>query len=79
MTRITTTDAKNKFGQVLDLAQAEPVHVQKHGRDIAVIVSAAEYQRLLSASAAPKVGPRVQQLLMQSMARRKSVYEALAR
>lgn len=62
MSRITATDAKNKLGQVLNMAQAEPVHVQKRGRDIAVIVSAAEYQRLMAASAAPTVRPRVQQL-----------------
>jgi prevent-host-death family protein len=79
MTWITATDAKNKFGQVLDMAQAEPVHVQKYGRDIAVIISAAEYQRLQAASAAPKVSPRVQQLRAESMERWKSVYEALAK
>jgi prevent-host-death family protein len=79
MSHITATDAKNKFGQVLDEAQREPVHVQKNGRDIAVVVSAAEYQRLQAASATPKVSPRVQQLLAESMERRKSVYEALAK
>ena len=31
MSEITATDAKNRFGQVLEMAQAEPVHVQKNG------------------------------------------------
>ncbi|KKB85328.1 hypothetical protein VW29_06670 [Devosia limi DSM 17137] len=79
MSTITATNAKNKFGQVLDQAQHEPVHVQKNGRDIAVVVSAAEYQRLIAASAGSKVSPRVQQLLAESMEQRRSVYEALAK
>lgn len=79
MSTITAIDAKNKFGQVLDQAQREPVHVQKNGRDIAVVVSAAEYQRLTAADTGSKVSPRVQQLLAESMELRRSVYEALAK
>lgn len=79
MSIITATDAKNKFGQVLEEAQREPIRIQKSGRDVAVLVSAAEYQRLQNAEAAPRVSPRVRQLLAESMERRRSVYEALAR
>lgn len=79
MSNITATDAKNKFGQVLDQAQHEPVHVQKNGRDIAVVVSAAEYQRLTEASAKPNVNPRLDALIDESMARWGRVYEALAK
>ena len=75
MSTISATDAKNNFGQVLDQAQHEPVH----GRDIAVVVSAAEYQRLSAANADSKVSPRVQQLLAESMKQRRSVYEVLAK
>jgi len=35
---MTATDAKNKFGQVLEMAQAEPVAIQKNGRDVAYVV-----------------------------------------
>jgi prevent-host-death family protein len=79
MSTITATDAKNKFGQVLDQAQLEPVHIQKNGRDVAVVISAAEYQRLSAANSDPKVSDRVRQLLADSMEKRRSVYEALAK
>ena len=36
MSAISATDAKNRFGQVLESARTEPVHVQKNGRDVAV-------------------------------------------
>ena len=78
MSTITATDAKNKFGQVLDEAQREPVRIQKNGRDIAVVLSAAEYERL-TAGNAERVGPRVRELLAESIRRRASVYEALAK
>ncbi|GLQ53397.1 type II toxin-antitoxin system Phd/YefM family antitoxin [Devosia nitrariae] len=79
MSTITATDAKNRFGQVLEEAQREPVRIQKSGRDVAVLVSAAEYQRLRDAESAPRVSPRVQRLLAESIERRRSVYEALAK
>ncbi|AKR58270.1 hypothetical protein XM25_21250 [Devosia sp. H5989] len=78
MSTITATDAKNKFGQVLDEAQREPVRIQKNGRDVAVVVSAAEYERLKTGSA-EAVGPRVRELLALSIRKRASVYEALAK
>lgn len=40
------TDAKNKFGQVLEMAMTEPVAIEKKGKPVAVILSFAEYQRL---------------------------------
>jgi len=78
MSTITATDAKNKFGQVLDEAQREPVRIQKNGRDVAVVVSAAEYERLKTGST-EAVGPRVRELLAESIRKRASVYEALAK
>lgn len=79
MNAINATDAKNRFGQVLEMAQAGPVHVQKNGRDVAVVLSAAEYGRLVEEGSAPRVNPRVKALLAESMERRKSLYEALAK
>ncbi len=42
----TATEAKNKFGQLLEQANIEPIAIEKAGRRVAVIISAAEYERL---------------------------------
>lgn len=46
MIHIKATDAKNKFGQLLDGAQHEAVLIEKNGRDIAIVLSNSEYERL---------------------------------
>ncbi|MDX2223023.1 MAG: type II toxin-antitoxin system Phd/YefM family antitoxin [Rhodospirillaceae bacterium] len=38
--------AKNGFGRLLDSAQAGPVAIEKHGRRVAVVLSAETYDRL---------------------------------
>jgi prevent-host-death family protein len=78
MTDISATDAKNRFGQVLEMARTEPVHVQKNGRDVAVVLSPEEYRRLRAADA-PRVNPAVARLHEESHKRWAKVYEALAR
>lgn len=78
MTDISATDAKNRFGQVLEMARTEPVHVQKNGRDVAVVLSPEEYKRLRTADA-PKVNPVFARLHEQSHKRWAKVYEALAK
>lgn len=35
MKAITAKDAKNKFGEMLDTAQREPLTIEKHGRAVA--------------------------------------------
>lgn len=40
------TEAKNRFGHLLEMAITEPVAIEKQGRRVAVIISAAEYERL---------------------------------
>lgn len=79
MSSITATDAKNKFGQVLEMAQAEPVRIQKNGRDVAIVLSPEQYGALVAQSTTPKVRPMVETLMARSIERRKSLYEALAR
>lgn len=79
MSAITATDAKNRFGQLLEMARAEPVHVQKNGRDVAVVLSPEEYARLTASAEAPRVRPAIEALLQRSIVRRKSLYEALAK
>lgn len=79
MAIISATDAKNKFGQVLEMAQAEPVRVQKNGRDVAIVLSAEQYAALQAQGTQPRVNPLVQKLHRESLARWGKVYEALAK
>jgi prevent-host-death family protein len=43
---VTATEAKQQFAVLLETAQREPVVVRRQKRDIAVILSAEEYDRL---------------------------------
>jgi len=79
MARMNATDAKNRFGQLLEMAQAEPVHVQKNGRDVGIMISPEQYGKLLELGSAPKVRPIVDELLARSIERRRSLYQALAK
>ena len=79
MSTITATDAKNRFGQVLEMARTEPVHVQKNGRDVAVVLSPEEFARYRKEAAKPMVNPVVARLHSESVERWRKVYEALAK
>lgn len=46
MRTMAALEAKNRFGELLDTAQREPVIIEKHGRAVAVMVSAEEYKEL---------------------------------
>jgi prevent-host-death family protein len=46
MKRVAATDAKNRLGAVLDDAQREPIVIRRQDRDIAVVLSMADYERL---------------------------------
>jgi len=46
MRRFTAAEAKNRFGELLDKAQREPVTIEKHGRPAAVMLSIDEYETL---------------------------------
>jgi len=46
MKRIAATEAKNRLGAILDDAQREPIVIQRQERDIAVVVSIAEFERM---------------------------------
>ena len=43
MKAVAAKEAKNRFGVLLDMAQREPVMVQKNGRDVAVLMSIQDY------------------------------------
>jgi prevent-host-death family protein len=46
MSTVSATHAKQNFAALLDAAQRGPVVIQRHERDIAVLVSAEEYERI---------------------------------
>ena len=46
MTTVSATHAKQNFAAILDAAQREPVRIRRHDRDVAVLVSAEEYERV---------------------------------
>jgi prevent-host-death family protein len=43
---VTATDAKQRLAALLDAAQREPVLIRRQNRDVAVIMSAQEYERI---------------------------------
>ena len=46
MPTMSATQAKQNFAAMIDTAQREPVRIQRHERDVAVLVSAEEYERI---------------------------------
>jgi prevent-host-death family protein len=46
MAIVSATHAKQNFAALLDQAQREPVRIQRHERDVAVLVSAEEYEKI---------------------------------
>jgi prevent-host-death family protein len=48
MITVTSAEAQNKFGQLLDTVQREPVSITRHGRPAAFLVSPRDMEELLS-------------------------------
>jgi prevent-host-death family protein len=46
MRTVSATEAKQRLAALLDAAQREPVLIQRQNRDVAVIMSAEEYERI---------------------------------
>lgn len=46
MITVTSVEAQNRFGQLLDTVQREPVTITRHGRTAAFIVSPRDMQEL---------------------------------
>lgn len=46
MQSMSAKDAKYGFGRLIDLARAEPIVVEKHGRAVVVVLAIEEYERL---------------------------------
>jgi antitoxin Phd len=49
MVTITSVEAQNRFGQLLDTVQREPVAITRHGRPTAFVVSPQEMEDVLDA------------------------------
>ena len=45
MKTLRASEAKNRFGEMLDLARREPVQIAKKGRGVAVVLSIEEFER----------------------------------
>ena len=43
---MTASDAKTRFGEVLEMAQREPVAIERHGRVSAYIVAKDEFEAI---------------------------------
>jgi prevent-host-death family protein len=46
MRAVSAKDAKYEFGRLIDMARAEPVVVEKHGRPVVVVLAIEEFERL---------------------------------
>ena len=46
MATMSATRAKQNFEALIDTAQREPVRIQRHERDVAVLVSADEWEKI---------------------------------
>jgi antitoxin Phd len=46
MPTVSATHAKQNFAAILDQSQREPVRIQRHERDVAVLISAEEYEKI---------------------------------
>jgi prevent-host-death family protein len=51
MKTIAAAEAGNRFSSVLDAAQRAPVVIQSEDRDVAVVMSMSEYERLRTGNA----------------------------
>lgn len=52
MRSVSATDAKQRLAALLDAAQREPILIRRQNRDVAVIMSAEEYERIRKSSVA---------------------------
>lgn len=46
MREMSATAAKQRFAEVLDTVQREPVIIRRHEREVAVVISMEDYERL---------------------------------
>jgi prevent-host-death family protein len=51
MLTLTSTEAQNRFGEVLDAAQREPITITRRGRPLAFIISPEDLKKLFASQA----------------------------
>lgn len=49
MQKVTSAEAQNRFGRLLDMAQREPVAITRHGRTAGYVIGPADMEILLTA------------------------------
>jgi antitoxin Phd len=49
VTKISVSEAREKLSEVIDVAQSEPVVLERYGRPAAVLVGMERYQQLVEA------------------------------
>lgn len=49
MVKMTSAEAQNQFGKLIDTAQREPVAITRHGRTAAFVVSPQDMEEILDA------------------------------
>ena len=59
MRTFTSADAKNNFGELIDLARAAPVAITKYDRTVVVVMAVEEYERLKELDQTAAATPRV--------------------
>ena len=52
--RVSATVAKNQLGQILRMAETEPVYIVKHGKPQTVVIGADAYEDLVTRARAPE-------------------------
>lgn len=50
MRHLSASEAKQRFAALLDAVQREPVTIRRQNREVAVVVSPADYRRLTGAN-----------------------------
>lgn len=50
MKSVSATEAKQRFAAIVDAAQREPVFIRRQNRDVAVLLSREEYDRIRGAN-----------------------------
>ena len=50
MRHLSASDAKQRFAALLDTVQREPVTIRRQNREVAVVISPADYRRLTRAN-----------------------------
>ena len=68
MKSVSATEAKQRFAALIDAAQREPVVIRRQRRDVAVIVSVADYERIRKANIA-ELGRTMDRIGAQAKAR----------